>query len=75
MAPSAMAGTISFRVFSSLDDGTGYVTVEHILDLWHEEGIENSHEIMKVTASVSTQSLRWDLVHQFHCWPGLPHPS
>uniref|UniRef100_H9G6J8 EF-hand domain-containing protein n=1 Tax=Anolis carolinensis TaxID=28377 RepID=H9G6J8_ANOCA len=38
---------IGFRVFSSLDDGMGYAAVEQILDVWHEEGIENSHEILK----------------------------
>uniref|UniRef100_A0A7M4G3E8 Ninein n=1 Tax=Crocodylus porosus TaxID=8502 RepID=A0A7M4G3E8_CROPO len=45
--PSAMTSTIGFRVFSSLDDGMGYACVERILDTWHEEGIENSHEILK----------------------------
>ncbi|XP_042329515.1 ninein isoform X7 [Sceloporus undulatus] len=45
--PSAMTSTISFRVFSNLDDGMGYAAVEQILDAWHEEGIENSHEILK----------------------------
>ncbi|XP_062824771.1 ninein isoform X2 [Anolis carolinensis] len=44
---SAMTSTIGFRVFSSLDDGMGYAAVEQILDVWHEEGIENSHEILK----------------------------
>uniref|UniRef100_A0A8B9NW57 Ninein n=1 Tax=Apteryx owenii TaxID=8824 RepID=A0A8B9NW57_APTOW len=45
--PSAMTSTIGFRVFSSLDDGMGYACVEGILDTWHEEGVENSHEILK----------------------------
>uniref|UniRef100_A0A8D0GG75 Ninein n=1 Tax=Sphenodon punctatus TaxID=8508 RepID=A0A8D0GG75_SPHPU len=45
--PSAMTSTIGFRVFSNLDDGMGYASVERILDTWHEEGIENSHEILK----------------------------
>ncbi|XP_067410852.1 ninein isoform X1 [Emydura macquarii macquarii] len=45
-ALSAMTSTIGFRVFSSLDDGMGYASVERILDTWHEEGIENSHEIL-----------------------------
>ncbi|XP_054826890.1 ninein isoform X1 [Eublepharis macularius] len=44
---SAVTTTISFRVFSSLDDGMGYAAVDRILDIWHEEGIENSHEVMK----------------------------
>ncbi|XP_039185419.1 ninein isoform X2 [Crotalus tigris] len=45
--PSAMTSTISFRVFSSLDDGMGYAAVEQILDAWQEQGIENSQEILK----------------------------
>nr|XP_058912537.1 ninein isoform X3 [Kogia breviceps] len=45
--PSAMTSTIGFRVFSCLDDGMGYASVERILDTWHEEGIENSQEILK----------------------------
>ncbi|XP_066134552.1 ninein isoform X6 [Saccopteryx bilineata] len=45
--PSAMTSTISFRVFSCLDDGMGYASVERILDTWQEEGIENSQEILK----------------------------
>nr|XP_056708055.1 ninein [Euleptes europaea] len=44
---SAMTTTISFQVFSSLDDGMGYAAVDRILDVWNEEGIENSHEILK----------------------------
>ncbi|XP_077180191.1 ninein isoform X3 [Paroedura picta] len=44
---SAMTTTISFRVFSNLDDGMGQAAVDEILDAWHEEGIENSHEILK----------------------------
>ncbi|XP_063146633.1 ninein isoform X1 [Candoia aspera] len=45
--PSAMTSTISFRVFSSLDDGMGHAAVEQILDAWQEQGIENSQEILK----------------------------
>nr|XP_006116363.1 ninein isoform X3 [Pelodiscus sinensis] len=45
-ALSAMTSTIGFRVFSSLDDGMGYASVERVLDMWHEEGIENGHEIL-----------------------------
>ncbi|KAF5925867.1 hypothetical protein HPG69_002318 [Diceros bicornis minor] len=43
----AMTSTIGFRVFSCLDDGMGYASVEKILDTWQEEGIENSQEILK----------------------------
>ncbi|ELW47003.1 Ninein [Tupaia chinensis] len=45
--PSAMTGSIGFRVFSCLDDGMGHASVERILDTWQEEGIENSQEILK----------------------------
>ncbi|ELK05277.1 Ninein [Pteropus alecto] len=45
--PSVKTGTIGFRVFSCLDDGMGYASVERILDTWQEEGIENSQEILK----------------------------
>ncbi|XP_045143573.1 ninein [Echinops telfairi] len=44
---SAMTSTIGFRVFSCLDDGMGYASVERILDTWQEEGVENSQEILK----------------------------
>uniref|UniRef100_A0A8C5IUG5 Ninein n=1 Tax=Junco hyemalis TaxID=40217 RepID=A0A8C5IUG5_JUNHY len=45
--PSAMPSTIGFSLFSSLDDGMGYGCVEEVLDCWHQEGIENSQEILK----------------------------
>ncbi|KAM8737491.1 uncharacterized protein nin isoform 2-T2 [Acanthopagrus schlegelii] len=51
--PSALTGTIGMRLFSTLDDGTGFTPVEHILDAWLEEGIENSTEIL--------QALNFDL--------------
>ncbi|XP_046902039.1 ninein isoform X1 [Hypomesus transpacificus] len=46
-APSAMSSTIGTRLFSTLDDGTGYTTVDNVLDAWMEEGIENSPEILQ----------------------------
>ncbi|KAM6393762.1 ninein isoform 5-T6 [Pluvialis apricaria] len=45
--PSAMPSTVGFCLFSSLDDGMGYGCVEGVLDCWHQEGIENSQEILK----------------------------
>ncbi|KAM6335545.1 ninein [Podargus strigoides] len=45
--PSAMPNTVGCCLFSSLDDGMGYGCVEGILDCWHQEGIENSQEILK----------------------------
>lgn len=47
-APSALTSTIGMRLFSTLDDGTGFTPVEFILDAWMEEGIENSSEILQV---------------------------
>ncbi|KAM6359148.1 ninein [Alca torda] len=45
--PSAMPSTVGFCLFSSLDDGMGYGCVEGVLDCWHQEGVENSQEILK----------------------------
>ncbi|XP_030069795.1 ninein isoform X6 [Microcaecilia unicolor] len=45
--PSTMMGTIGFCLFSFLDDGTGYSSVEKVLDTWQEEGIENSQAVLK----------------------------
>ncbi|KFU84578.1 Ninein, partial [Chaetura pelagica] len=45
--PSAMPSALGFCLFSSLDDGMGCGCVEDILDCWHQEGIENSQEILK----------------------------
>ncbi|XP_018413864.1 PREDICTED: ninein [Nanorana parkeri] len=47
LTPSAMSGTIGLRLFSKLDDGTGYGCVEDIIDLWLEEGLDNSQAILK----------------------------
>ncbi|XP_071972179.1 ninein isoform X4 [Engystomops pustulosus] len=47
ITPSAMTGTIGFRLFSKLDDGTGYASVEDVIDFWHEEGLENGPAIIK----------------------------
>ncbi|XP_065604531.1 ninein [Cyrtonyx montezumae] len=45
--PTAMPSTIGFCLFSSLDDGMGYGCVEGILDCWHQEGVENSQDVLK----------------------------
>uniref|UniRef100_UPI00398EB124 ninein isoform X2 n=1 Tax=Pristiophorus japonicus TaxID=55135 RepID=UPI00398EB124 len=45
--PSAMTSTIGLRLFSCLDDGTGYTSADQILDTWQDEGIENGLEILK----------------------------
>nr|XP_054597765.1 ninein isoform X1 [Nothobranchius furzeri] len=50
---SALPSSIGMRLFSTLDDGTGFTPVEYILDAWIDEGIENSAEIL--------QALNFDL--------------
>ncbi|XP_072895925.1 ninein isoform X1 [Hemitrygon akajei] len=45
--PSAMTSTIGLRLFSCLDDGTGYTSADQILDAWQNEGIENGLEVLK----------------------------
>uniref|UniRef100_A0A3Q1C6X3 EF-hand domain-containing protein n=2 Tax=Amphiprion ocellaris TaxID=80972 RepID=A0A3Q1C6X3_AMPOC len=45
--PSALTSSIGMRLFSTLDDGTGYTPVECVLDAWIDEGIENSTEILQ----------------------------
>ncbi|XP_069016644.1 ninein-like [Embiotoca jacksoni] len=50
---SALTSTIGMRLFSTLDDGSGFTPAESILDAWIEEGIENSTEIL--------QALNFDL--------------
>ncbi|XP_068435774.1 ninein isoform X1 [Clinocottus analis] len=45
--PCALTSTIGMRLFSTLDDGTGFTPVEHVLDAWMEEGIPNSTEILQ----------------------------
>ncbi|XP_067895194.1 ninein isoform X2 [Heterodontus francisci] len=44
---SAMTSTIGLRLFSCLDDGSGYALADQILDSWQDEGIENGLEILK----------------------------
>ncbi|XP_029973092.1 ninein isoform X2 [Salarias fasciatus] len=51
--PSALTGSIGMRLFSTLDDGSGFTPAEYILDAWIEEGVENSAEIL--------QALNFDL--------------
>ncbi|CAN9501988.1 unnamed protein product [Ophioblennius macclurei] len=51
--PLAFTSTIGTRLFSTLDDGSGFTPAELVLDAWMEEGIENSAEIL--------QALNFDL--------------
>uniref|UniRef100_A0A3B4WM93 Ninein n=1 Tax=Seriola lalandi dorsalis TaxID=1841481 RepID=A0A3B4WM93_SERLL len=45
--PCALTSSIGMRLFSTLDDGTGFTPVEYLLDAWIDEGIENSTEILQ----------------------------
>ncbi|XP_078412768.1 ninein-like protein [Cetorhinus maximus] len=45
--PSLMSNTIGSQLFSSLDDGTGYASPEQIINMWQEDGIKNSQEILE----------------------------
>ncbi|XP_068608338.1 ninein [Brachionichthys hirsutus] len=45
--PSVLTSTIGMRLFSTLDDGTGFTPVECVLDAWLDEGIENGSEILQ----------------------------
>ncbi|XP_054893951.1 ninein isoform X2 [Poeciliopsis prolifica] len=44
---SALTSTIGMRLFSTLDDGSGFTPAECVLDAWIDEGIENSAEILQ----------------------------
>ncbi|XP_048830079.1 ninein-like [Brienomyrus brachyistius] len=47
VTPTSLRSTTGMKLFSSLDDGTGYTQVECVLDAWQEAGIENSTEILE----------------------------
>ena len=53
----AMPSAVGCCLFSSLDDGMGYGCVESVLDCWHQEGIENSQEILKVISGSASPLL------------------
>ncbi|XP_037096988.1 ninein isoform X1 [Syngnathus acus] len=45
--PSALMSAVATRLFSSLDDGTGFTPVESVIHAWMEDGVENSSEILQ----------------------------
>uniref|UniRef100_A0A8C5N0S1 Ninein n=1 Tax=Leptobrachium leishanense TaxID=445787 RepID=A0A8C5N0S1_9ANUR len=47
ITPLTMTGCVGFSLFSKLDDGTGYGSVEDIIDLWQEDGVENGQAVIK----------------------------
>ncbi|XP_072121771.1 ninein-like protein isoform X1 [Mobula birostris] len=47
-ATSSLISTMTCsQLFSALDDGTGYASPEQIVNMWQENGIKNSHEILQ----------------------------
>ncbi|XP_062912406.1 ninein-like protein isoform X2 [Mobula hypostoma] len=47
-ATSSLISTMTCsQLFSVLDDGTGYASPEQIVNMWQENGIKNSHEILQ----------------------------
>uniref|UniRef100_H3A0K8 Ninein like n=1 Tax=Latimeria chalumnae TaxID=7897 RepID=H3A0K8_LATCH len=46
-SPSLLSNALGTHLFSSIDDGTGYVNAEQIVNIWKEEGIENSRKILE----------------------------
>ncbi|KAE8586665.1 hypothetical protein XENTR_v10021727 [Xenopus tropicalis] len=68
ITPSSM-GAVGIRLLSKLDDGTGYGSVEDLIDLWQEEGIENSQAILKaldfnVEGKINLMELTMILEHE-----------
>ncbi|KAM9777514.1 uncharacterized protein nin [Neosynchiropus ocellatus] len=60
--PSSLTSTIGTRLFSTLDDGSGFTAVEHLVDAWLDEGIENSNEILQVGGPALFKSAHADRV-------------
>ncbi|XP_075452435.1 ninein-like protein isoform X5 [Ascaphus truei] len=44
--PSLVSACGGLHLFSSVDDGSGFVTPEQIMAIWEEEGIENGKDIL-----------------------------
>ncbi|XP_067845408.1 ninein-like protein isoform X5 [Heptranchias perlo] len=45
--PSLMSNTVGSQLFSGLGDGTGYASPEQIINMWQDDGIKNSQEILE----------------------------
>ncbi|XP_043913568.1 ninein-like protein [Protopterus annectens] len=45
--PSLLSSTVGLRLFSCLNNGTGYASPEQIVSIWKEEGIDNGKEILE----------------------------
>ncbi|XP_069787997.1 ninein-like protein isoform X2 [Narcine bancroftii] len=44
---SLISSTVGSQLFSVLDDGTGYASSEQIMNMWQEDGVKNSQDILQ----------------------------
>ncbi|KAG8123105.1 hypothetical protein E2320_018537 [Naja naja] len=45
--PSLFSNSVALNLFSSINDGSGFASVEQIVSIWAWEGVENCKEIFK----------------------------
>ncbi|XP_067388958.1 ninein-like protein isoform X2 [Emydura macquarii macquarii] len=45
--PSLLSSYVGLCPFSSIDDGSGFVSPEQVVSMWAQEGVENCKEILK----------------------------
>ncbi|XP_039176790.1 ninein-like protein isoform X1 [Crotalus tigris] len=45
--PSFLSNTAALNLFSSINDGSGFASVEQVVSIWAWEGVENCKEILK----------------------------
>ncbi|XP_025024638.1 ninein-like protein [Python bivittatus] len=45
--PPFLSGSVALNLFSSIDDGSGFASVEQVVSIWAWEGVENCKEIFK----------------------------
>lgn len=50
--PSFLSNSAALNLFSSIDDGSGFASVEQVVSIWAWEGVENCKEIFKVSVPV-----------------------
>ncbi|XP_026133857.1 ninein-like isoform X5 [Carassius auratus] len=76
----ALSSTISLRVFSDLDDGSGHAPVESLLYRWMEEGVDKSSEILQaldfnVEGKVNLSELTVALENELLCTKNSIHQA
>ncbi|XP_032071654.1 ninein-like protein [Thamnophis elegans] len=45
--PSLLSNSVALNLFSSINDGSGFASVEQVVSIWSWEGVENCKEIFK----------------------------